>query len=119
MNSRDKGSATVLSLALICVLLLAGSLTWAILDAALAHRRAGAAADLSAIAGALANGDACTAAFRVAQANAAHLESCDVDGRDVTVTVSVAPSPVVAWIAERAGAPTPRVTSSARAGPSG
>jgi secretion/DNA translocation related TadE-like protein len=57
------------------------------------HRRAQAAADLAALAGAsdlAAGGDGCTAAGRVAAANRADLSACRHDGRDLRVTVVVA-----------------------------
>ncbi|CAN5313714.1 hypothetical protein BH09ACT11_BH09ACT11_11540 [soil metagenome] len=53
-----------------------------------AHRRAGAAADLAALAGALDHD--CSAAARIAQANGAQLTSCVLAGGEVTVEVSVA-----------------------------
>ena len=74
-----------------------------------AQRRAQAAADLTALGGATDLAAACTAAAGVAAANAALLESCEVTGTDVTVTVSV-PGPRVPWRSVR-------VSAQARAGP--
>ncbi|SEC20713.1 helicase/secretion neighborhood TadE-like protein [Nocardioides exalbidus] len=74
-----------------------------------AQRRAQAAADLAALAGAGSTDDACASAARVASANHALLESCTVAGDDVTVEVSVA-GPDVPWRVVR-------VTAEARAGP--
>lgn len=56
-------------------------------------QRAEAAADIVAISAATAhvhgNGEACAVAESFAQANNAQLESCSVDGDDVTVAVTV------------------------------
>lgn len=60
------------------------------------QRRAQAAADLAALAGAASPGHPCTAAARSAAANAAALEACSARGHDVTVRVSV-PGPEVPW----------------------
>ena len=83
-----------------------------------AQRRAQAAADLAALAGASALAavsgptDACAAADRVAGANAAVLDACTPDGRAVRVTVSVA-GPEVPWEGWR----EVRVSAEACAGP--
>jgi secretion/DNA translocation related TadE-like protein len=56
------------------------------------HRRAQTAADLAALAGALAvtrGGDGCGAAAQVAGANGANLSACRLAGLDVRVTVVV------------------------------
>ncbi len=74
-----------------------------------AQRRAQAAADLAALAGATHLLDACARAGEIAAANAASLETCRLDGDDVTVEVSVA-GPRVPWR-------DVRVTAEARAGP--
>jgi secretion/DNA translocation related TadE-like protein len=80
-----------------------------------AQRRAQAAADLAALAGASAlaavrgPGDPCAAADRVAARNAAVLDTCAPAGRSVRVTVSVA-GPDVPWREVR-------VSAEARAGP--
>lgn len=57
-----------------------------------AHHRAQVAADLSAVAGAVAlhhGEDACRAAGEVAVRNGASISSCVVAGRDVTATAAV------------------------------
>ena len=74
-----------------------------------AQRRAQAAADLAALAGASHLDDPCGSASRVATANAVRLDACWVDGDDVTVAVSVA-GPRVPWREVR-------ITAEARAGP--
>jgi secretion/DNA translocation related TadE-like protein len=55
------------------------------------HRRAQAAADLSALAGAMAlqgGGDACQRASVIAGRNGAELQRCEVDGFEVVVVVA-------------------------------
>ena len=74
-----------------------------------AQRRAQAAADLAALAGATHLDDACARAREVAVANVAALETCRLDGDEVTVAVSVR-GPRVPWR-------DVRVTAEARAGP--
>ena len=77
-----------------------------------AHRRAQAAADLAALAGAsaLARGeDRCAIAATVAAANGARLTACLPAGREVLVTVSVAGPRGPGGVAE--------LTARARAGP--
>lgn len=76
------------------------------------HRRAEAAADLAALAGAGAwarGGDACGAAATNATANGARLASCEVIGRDVRVVVAVRRTYAVGLDAT--------LTARARAGP--
>ena len=109
---RERGAATVLAVALSGLLLLLGS-ALAVMAAMVAdHRRAQASADLAALGGAtaLARGqDACAAAARVAQANGGRLRSCEVNGLDVEVAVSVPGSRWRTWVADLEG--------HARAGP--
>jgi len=78
------------------------------------HRRAQAAADLAALAGAQAiqqAGDACTAAADIAAANGADLEECQVQGEDVVVTARVTGP---RWLGARGD-----LSAQARAGPGG
>jgi secretion/DNA translocation related TadE-like protein len=89
----DEGSASLLVVALTGVVLLLG-LAGAFLTATgAAHRRAQAAADLAALAGATANqrgDDACGAAGQVADRNGAGSTACHIEGDDVVVSVSLA-----------------------------
>ncbi|MCW2738415.1 Rv3654c family TadE-like protein [Nocardioides sp.] len=106
----DAGAATVLVVAMAGVLMFVTAGLAVVGGLVTAQRRAQAAADLSALAGATSvDADACAEAWRVAAANAAGLDSCGVDGSEVRVVVSVA------------GPPLPgrdlRVTAEARAGP--
>ena len=76
------------------------------------HRRAQAAADLAALSGAAAlqrGRDACIEVDRVAEANAAIVTSCWVEGEDVSVSVRV-PGPH--WLGQVAD-----LEGHARAGP--
>lgn len=106
----EEGSATVLVVAMAGVLMFVMVGLAAVGGLVTAQRRAQAAADLTALAAAAAlDADACAEALRVAAANSASLDGCEVDGSEVRVTVSVA-------------APTMpgrdlRVSAEARAGP--
>jgi secretion/DNA translocation related TadE-like protein len=111
----DRGAATVL------VVAMAGVLMFVMVGLAAAgglvtgQRRAQAAADLAALAGASALADVsgpadpCAAADRVAGRNAAVLDACTPDGRAIRVTVSVAGPDVPGREV--------RVSAEARAGP--
>ena len=105
----ERGAATVLVVAMAGVLMFVMAGLAAAGGLVTAQRRAQAAADLAALAGASTPADACGAAQEVAAANAAALDGCRVDGREVTVEVSV-PGPRVPWR-------DVRVTAEARAGP--
>lgn len=89
----QRGSATLLVLAMAGVLVLLGAALAVVTAMVAAHRTAQSAADLAALAGArgLAQGrDACDVASRVAGANRAELTGCVVSGREVRVEVEVA-----------------------------
>lgn len=115
-----RGAATVLAVAMAGVLLLVGAATGVVGAIVVAHRRAQAAADLAALAGAtaLAGGrtghpgrDPCPAAAEVAEANGAVLATCLVDGADVVVGVRVSGP---RWLGQDRD-----LSASARAGPEG
>lgn len=105
----QRGAATILVVAMAGLLMFVMTGLAAGTGLVTAQRRAQAAADLAALAAASRLDDACTAAREVAAANAAVLDSCRVDGRDVTVGVFVR-GPRVPWRDVRVGA-------EARAGP--
>ena len=111
----DRGGATVLVVAMAGVLLFVMVGLAAAGGLVTAQRRAQAAADLAALAGASALADIgrpedpCAAADRVAGRNAAVLDVCAPDGRAIRITVSVA-GPDVPW-------KEVRVSAEARAGP--
>jgi secretion/DNA translocation related TadE-like protein len=108
-RSCERGAATILVVAMAGVLMFVMTGLAAAGGLVTAQRLAQAAADLAALAAASRLDDACVAAQEVAAANAAALGACRVDGRDVTVEVSV-PGPRVPWR-------DVRVSAEARAGP--
>lgn len=105
----ERGAATVLVVAMAGVLMFVMTGLAAAGGLVTAQRRAQAAADLTALAGAAHLDDACARARVVAVANTATLDTCLVDGDDVRITVSV-PGPQVPWR-------DVRVSADARAGP--
>jgi secretion/DNA translocation related TadE-like protein len=108
----ERGSATVLGMSLVSVLVLLG-LAGAWLEAVVAdHRVAQSAADLAALAGARAIQDGrspCVAVDQVARANSAATVQCSVVGTDIWVTVQVEAPDLLGR--------TPTVTGRAHAGP--
>lgn len=114
MSRRDHaGSATVVVVAMAGVLMFVMVGLAAAGGLVVAQRRAQAAADLTALAGATSTGDACREAGRVAAANQAALEECRLDGEELSVLVSV-PGPELPWASRWSQV---RVTAEARAGP--
>ena len=112
MRRDEAGSASVLVVACLGVLLLLGAALGVVGAMVRAHRTAQAAADLAALAAASATArgsDPCAAAAGIAGANGARLVACDLDGRSATVRV-VAPGPH--WLGQDAD-----LGAEARAGP--
>ena len=109
----ESGGATVVVVAMAGVLMFVMVGLGAAGGLVVAQRRAQAAADLSALAGASATGDACAVAGRVAAANQAVVDVCRLDGEVVSVVVSV-PGPDLPWASRWSEV---RVTAEARAGP--
>ncbi|MFC6286902.1 Rv3654c family TadE-like protein [Nocardioides sp. GCM10027113] len=88
----EHGSATLAATTFLAVLLLLGVALGTVAAMVRAHHVAESAADLSALAGAVAlrdGGAACPAAARVAAANGAELTDCRSAGAVVEVTVTV------------------------------
>jgi secretion/DNA translocation related TadE-like protein len=88
----DRGAVTVLAVAFLGLVLLVGAALGVAAAMVVDHRRAQAAADLAALAGAVAHQrgeDGCAAAARVASANSGVLTECTVEGDDVGVEVRV------------------------------
>lgn len=112
-RSTDRGSASVLVLAVGVVLVVAGVFGAMIGAAHVANHRAQAAADLGALAGAAraieGPAAACARAAELVTANGGRLTHCQLDGLDLTVTVAV--NPATATGIGRAA------TATARAGP--
>jgi secretion/DNA translocation related TadE-like protein len=109
----DAGAATVVVVAMAGVLMFVMVGLGAAGGLVVAQRRAQAAADLTALAGARATGDACVEAGRVAAANEATLDQCRPDGEELSVVVSVR-GPDLPWASSWRQV---RVTAEARAGP--
>jgi len=111
--SRDqRGSATLLAVSFVGVLLLVGAALGVVAAMVWAHRSAQAAADLAALAGAtgLRHGaDACERASQIAGANAADLTACTVRGEELVVEVTVAGP---RWLGQQGD-----LSARARAGP--
>ncbi len=108
----ERGSAMLLVVSCVAVLLLLGCALGVVAAMVRAHRVAQSAADLAALAaaGALAGGaDACGAGAELASANGARLVGCAVRGREVTLQV-VVPGPH--WLGQRGD-----LVAQARAGP--
>lgn len=86
----ERGTATVLGVSLIAVLLLLGCAAGVVAAMFRAHRIAQSAADLAALAAADAlatGGDPCAAGARIASANQTVLVQCRVVDRDVILSV--------------------------------
>lgn len=108
----EEGSASLLGVAMLGVLLLVGAALGVVAAMFVAHRTAQAAADLAALAGAAElsdGGDACAESARIAAAHRARLVGCTVEGSDVRVRVE-APGPH--WLGQAAD-----LVAEARAGP--
>src|SRR4051795_2937044 len=113
MREKDeRGSATLFAVAIVGVLVLVGAALGVVGAMVHAHRVAQSAADLAALAGAQAQArgrDPCAAAAGIAAANGAAVDSCAVDGFDVTLQVTVAGPH---WLRQRHD-----LSARARAGP--
>lgn len=91
-NARERGAATLLVVSASGLLLFVGLALSGVSALVVAHRRAQSAADLAALAGAVAAADArdaCAAATLTARANEAELVACSRSGTEVRVTVIV------------------------------
>lgn len=93
MSDRDRGSATVVAAIFLAALLAVVVVVLQVASAVIARHRAGAAADLAALAGAgvvlVDPGSACARAGSVTVANGARMVSCEVQGWDVSVQTEV------------------------------
>jgi secretion/DNA translocation related TadE-like protein len=112
VSRNQRGSATLLAVSFLGVLLLVGAALGVVAAMVWAHRSAQAAADLAALAGAteLRHGaDACGRASEIAGANAADLTSCTVQGEAVVVEVTITGP---RWLGQQGD-----LSAQARAGP--
>ena len=109
----DRGASTIWVVGMCAVVTAAAVVVVGLALAITARHRAESAADLAALAGAVAgstSADPCPQARRAAEANGARLVSCTVSGAEVEVVTSVAaPTWLVRVVSEARGA--------ARAGP--
>ncbi|MFJ5549286.1 Rv3654c family TadE-like protein [Streptomyces sp. NPDC093225] len=107
--SRDRGSATVWAVVVAGVLCAVFGGVLALGQVVVARHRAGAAADLAALAAAASwkGGEpaACAAARRVARAQGAELTACSAPGEVVEVAAGVALGPYAPVVRARAGPP--------------
>lgn len=106
----DRGAGTVMVVACLGLLLVLGAALGAIAGIVVDHRRAQAAADLAALAGAAERARGrppCPAAARIASDNGTEIASCRVAGMDVLVEVRRQGAPLVGvrpWLRARARA---------------
>jgi secretion/DNA translocation related TadE-like protein len=100
-RSPDDGAGSVLAVAAIAVVMAAGALGTAVVEAVSVRRLAAVAADASALAAAarasLGEATACASAVRVARADGARLERCELSGDVATVAVSATPPTPFGW----------------------
>lgn len=111
---RERGAATLFAVACLAMLLLVGAALGVVAAMLRAHRTAQGAADLSALAAAVAVGrgdDPCAAAAGIATANGATVTSCSMQGREARVHVVVAGP---RWLGQAGD-----LSAEARAGPGG
>jgi secretion/DNA translocation related TadE-like protein len=116
MSRSTRGSAAVLAVTVMGLLVAVALLATAVGGVVADQRRAESAADLAALAGAAAaqaGRDACSTAAHVARRNGAWLARCETDGEVVTLTVR-RPTRIALLRLVGAG---PAVTAGARAGP--
>lgn len=108
----ERGAASLLVVTCLVLLLMVGSALAVVAALVRSHRSAQSAADLAALAGAVAwqrGVDGCAAAAALARANAAELVACHLIGDDIVVAVEVAGP---RWLGQTAD-----LTAQARAGP--
>ncbi len=117
VSARDRGAATVWSMALVNVLLMVGLVAAAVGALAVTRQRAATVADVAAIAGAQAVAEPCAAAIAVVAANGMTMVSCQRDGVDVVVEVTATAPPAASRLLGLLGRSDPEIRASARAGP--
>lgn len=112
----ERGTGTVLSLAVLAVVCFATTVAVAKAQLVLAVRQADTAADLAALAGAQAMVDPCGRATAVAAANGTQLSGCWMAGGDVLVQVTRPMPSITSSLLSSFRLPTPAVTAQSRAG---
>ena len=111
-SHRERGGATIMVVTCLAMLLFVGAGLGVAVAMVASHRRAQAAADLAALAGARTvqtGGDACARAAALASDNGAELTGCTLEGESVVVTVRVTGP---RWLGQTAD-----LSAQARAGP--
>lgn len=108
----DRGSASVLAVALLAALLMATAAAIGACALLAEKQHVSAAADAAALAAAdtasgLASGFPCGQAQRAATLNGARLAQCDIDGADAVVSATASIGGVPILVRARAGPPTP------------
>lgn len=115
MSRRERGSGTVLSLALLLVIGAAGVAGLSLAQALQLKHRVQSAADLSAIAAAQAPGDACASAESIAAANGTRLVGCWTEDEDTLVRVEADAPSLLARVMAAAQMSAGPISASARA----
>lgn len=113
----ERGSATVWTVALMTVLLLAGCLALTVAQVVLVRQRLASAADLAAVAAAQQPAQGCARAAHFAHANGVDLDSCWFDGLDHWVVVKRGAPSLLVRIATLVGAKAQDLRVTSRAGP--
>lgn len=117
----DRGAGTVLALVVLPVVSLGFAVLWAFVDVSMVRTKAAGAADLAALAGAAhaseGVGAACAKAEEIAMRNSARLVSCEMEGLDLVVEVTVAATGFAARFSDWVGGHLPDVRHRSRAGP--
>lgn len=112
-SGRERGSASVLALGIVGVLIAVAASVLVVMGAFVQQRRAAVAVDAAALAAAdvatgRVGGSPCVEAKRIAEAGGAALESCALDGVVASVTVSTGYFGLRSRAEARAGPPGTR-----------
>ena len=101
VHQSDRGSATILAIAMGTVIIGAGFILLAVLQLAIVRAELGSYADLAALAASSTSSDSCAAAAQISELNQVKLVGCSINSTDVTVTVQfIRPQQgVISWLA--------------------
>ena len=101
VHQSERGSATVLSIAMGAVIVGVGFILLAVLQLAIIRAELGSYADLAALAASSTSSDSCAAAAQISEINQVELVGCSINSTDVTVTVQfIRPQQgVLSWLA--------------------
>ena len=112
----DRGSMTLIAVALLSVICIVGVLGLGLAQWAVAAARLSSAADIAALAGANAEVDACGRASTAASMNGTTLVACRIEGTDVVATVQAPAPPFAIRVTTLLGGDASVLQRSARAG---